>query len=169
MSALIEVCCSPIHGNGVFAKAEIPSGALIAEYRGEIISTEELARRADLRSRENGEGVTATTYFFEIGDGFFIDATDVTENNPARYINHSCEENCETRWNAQTRKMEIFSLRTIQKGEEITFDYGFDLTGFFEHPCRCGSRNCCGFIVAKILRPALLRKRARHVRFSRKS
>lgn len=169
MSALIEVRCSPIHGNGVFAKTEIPSGTLVAEYRGELISAEELTRRADLRSRENGGNGSATTYFFEIGDGFFIDATNVAEDNPARYINHSCEENCETRWNASSQKMEIFSLRTIRKGEEITFDYGFGLSGFFEHPCRCGSRNCCGFIVAKILRPALLRKRARHVRFSRKS
>lgn len=168
MSDWIEVRRSPIHGNGVFAKTEIPPGTLVAEYRGEIISEDELERRADLRSREEADG-SATTYFFAIGDGFFIDAANVTEGNPARYINHSCEENCETRWNALTRKMEIFSLQTIRKGEEITFDYGFELAGFFEHPCRCGSRNCCGFIVAKILRPALLKKRARHARASGKA
>lgn len=160
MSDLIEVRNSPIHGNGVFAIKRIPAGACVTEYRGEIIDSAELERREVERSRNPETPI----YFFEIGDGRFIDATLATENNPARYINHACDENCEARWNPQSLRMEIIALRDIDAGEEITFDYGFDLVGFFEHPCRCGGKHCCGFIVAKILRPALLKKRARHAR-----
>lgn len=160
MSDLIEVRHSPIHGNGVFARERIPAGTCVSEYRGEMIDADELDRREAERSRDAGTPI----YFFEIGNGRFIDATRVTENNPARYINHACDENCETQWNSQTQRMEIVALRDIEADEEITFDYGFDLVGFFEHPCRCGSKQCCGFIVAKILRPALLKKRARHAR-----
>jgi len=32
--------------------------------------------------------------------------------------------------------------RGIRAGEEITFNYGYDLEDYREHPCRCGSANC---------------------------
>lgn len=165
MSALIQVRLSPIHGNGVFALKPISAGSRIAEYKGELISREELERRAEERRRtEAGQGETLPVYFFEIEENRFIDASSVTENNPARYINHACDENCEAVWNARENSMEIIALRDIATGEELSFDYGFELAGFFEHPCRCGSKNCCGYIVAKPLRPALMKKLARHAR-----
>ena len=160
--ARIEVRSSPIHGSGVFAVEAIAAGTRVAEYRGELIDAETLERRAEARSREAGAG--APVYFFEIGDGRFIDATDVVADNPARFINHSCDENCEAVWDARERRMEIVATRAIAAGEELSFDYGFGLAGFFEHPCRCGAKNCCGFIVAKPLRAALMRRLARHAR-----
>ncbi len=162
MSTLIEVRCSPIHGNGVFALAAIPAGSLVTVYRGEMISRDELERRIALRESE-GQGA-APIYYFEIEEDRFIDAGTVVEDNPARFINHACDENCEAIWNAKTGRMEIFALRDIAPGEELSFDYGFELTGFFEHPCRCASEHCCGYIVAKPLRAALMKKLARHAR-----
>lgn len=164
---MIEVRNSPIHGNGVFALKPIDAGTRIAEYRGEIISRSELEHRAETRSREAGQGENLSIYYFEVEDDCFIDATDLTEENPARYINHACDENCEAIWNARERRMEIVAVRDIAAGEELSFDYGFDLAGFFEHPCRCASVNCCGYIVAKPLRPALMKKLARHARAKR--
>lgn len=153
----IEVRRSPVHGNGVFAAEKIPAGTFVCEYRGERISREEAERRADARSRENPK---APIFVFEIDENFCIDATDTTEGNPARFVNHSCEENCEAVWNARERRLEIRALRDIAAGEELSFDYGFGLVGFFEHPCRCGEKSCAGYIVARPLRPALLRKLA---------
>lgn len=164
MSARIEVRRSAIHGDGVFALEEIPAGTCVAEYRGEVISRDELERRSEESSREIGQGERLPIYFFEVEDDCFIDATDCVEDNPARYINHACDENCEAIWNARERRMEIIALRDIAAGEELSFDYGFGLAGFFEHPCRCRSKNCCGYIVAKYLRPALMKKLARHAR-----
>ena len=35
----------------------------------------------------------------------------------------------------------------MPKGTELSFDYGFDLENYLDHPCRCGSDNCIGYIV----------------------
>lgn len=155
---MFEVRQSPVHGNGVFATAKILVGTLVCVYRGELISAAEADSRSRSRSRENPK---APIYIFEIDEDRFLDATDFGPENPARYINHSCDENCETEWNAQTSCLEIRALRDIFPGEELSFDYGFELSGFFEHPCRCGAKNCVGYIVAKPLRPTLLRRLVR--------
>ena len=158
---MISVRQSPIHGSGVFATEKIPAGTLVCIYTGELISSEEAEKRSEARSRETP---LAPIYIFEIDENLCIDATDTGTENPARFINHSCDENCEAVWNARERRMEIRALRNIAPGEEISFDYGFGLAGFFEHPCRCGARNCVGYIVARPLRPALLRKLAKKKR-----
>lgn len=154
---MIEVRQSPVHGNGVFATEKIPAGTLVCVYGGELISAEEAERRAAERSRENPK---APIYVFGIDENLCIDAADTGAENPARFVNHSCDENCEALWNARERRLEIRAARDIAAGEELSFDYGFGLTGFFEHPCRCGAKNCVGYIVARPLRPALLRKLA---------
>jgi len=155
---VISVRQSPIHGFGVFAEEKIPAGTFVCEYKGEIISSEEAEKRAELRERQMPR---APTYLFEIDENFCIDATDTKDENAARFINHSCDENCEAVWNARKRRLEIFAKRDILAGEELSLDYGFGLAGFFEHSCRCGAKNCVGFIVAKPLRSALLRRLAR--------
>lgn len=143
-----------MHGQGVFATERIPAGTLVCVYRGELISSEE----ADRRSRARPPG--APVFVFEIDENFCIDATDTGTENPARFINHACDENCETAWNPRERRLEIRALRDLAAGEELSIDYGFGLAGFFEHPCRCGKKGCVGYIVARPLRPALLRKLA---------
>lgn len=163
---MIEVRKSPIHGFGVFATRDIAAGTLLCTYDGELISGDEAARRSAGRSRENPH---APIYIFELDADRFIDATDTGTENPARFINHSCDENCDAIFNALTQKIEIRAQRDIRAGEEISIDYGFGLAGFFERPCRCGARGCVGYIVAKPLRPALLRKLAAHFRRLRRS
>lgn len=162
---VISVRHSSIHGFGVFAEENIAAGTFICEYKGEIISAEEAEKRAALRERENR---SAPIYLFEIDEKNCIDATDTKTENPARFINHSCDENCDAIWNAKARRLEIFAKRDIRTGEELSLDYGFGLAGFFEHPCRCGAKNCIGFIVAKPLRTALLRRLARKNKTSAK-
>lgn len=162
---MISIRQSPVHGNGVFATKKIPAGTLICVYNGELISSAEAEKRSAAYRAKN---INTPIYIFEIDEDFCIDATDTGTENPARFINHSCDENCEAFWNERERKMEIRALRDIAEGEELSFDYGFGLAGFFEHPCRCGAKNCVGYIVARPLRPALLRKIARKKRNSPK-
>lgn len=155
---LLEVRKSPVHGLGVFATRDIPAGTLLGEYAGELISAAEAAARTEARSRRDSR---TPIYIFELDAGHFIDAsaeTDPSEKNFARFINHSCDENCEAL--ARERRIEIRTIRNVRAGEELSLDYGFALAGFFERPCRCGAKNCVHFIVAKPLRPALLRKLA---------
>ena len=114
-----------MHGQGVFATERIPAGTLVCVYRGEPISSEE----ADRRSRARPPG--APVFVFEIDENFCIDATDTGTENPARFINHACDENCETAWNPRERRLEIRALRDLAAGEELSIDYGFGLAGFF--------------------------------------
>ena len=43
----------------------------------------------------------------------------------------------------------IIARRLIPAGEEITFNYSYDLESYREHPCHCGSQNCAGYMVAE--------------------
>jgi len=63
----------------------------------------------------------------------------------ARYINHSCDPNCET----ETIDVEsdlhiiIFVNQRILQGEELSYDYKFNFEDENKIPCMCGAKNCC--------------------------
>jgi len=135
----IEVRRSTIHGTGVFAKENIPDGTRIIAYLGEKISEEESDRRW------SAQNVRDHICLFELEDKTYIDG-DIPENN-ARFINHSCDPNCESE--EETGQIWIRSIRHIKEGEELTFDYGFDAAFFGEYPCRCGAKDCVGYIIGK--------------------
>ena len=60
--------------------------------------------------------------------------------NTARFINHSCDPNAETMNTG--RRILIQAMKDIPKGEEITYNYGYDIENYEDHPCHCGSPNC---------------------------
>jgi hypothetical protein len=138
---------SPIHGFGGFAARTIPAGTRIIEYIGERISKEESLRRCE-------------------ADNPFIFALDAETDldggvgwNPARFLNHSCAPNCEAPLDAG--RIWIIALRDINPGEELTFNYGFDLMDYQEHPCQCGAPGCVGYVVAEEFFPHLREKARR--------
>ena len=56
----------------------------------------------------------------------------------------------------------IYSIKEIEEGEELTYDYGYDMEHFLDHPCLCGTKNCIGYIVREDQRikvKKLLKKR----------
>jgi SET domain-containing protein len=126
---------SPIHGLGGFAKRDIPSGVRIIEYLGEKISKQESLRRCE----QNNE------FIFTLDEIADLDG-NVTWN-PARLLNHSCAPNCDAEF--QDGQIWIVARRNICSGEEITFNYGFDLVDYREYPCNCRAPGCVGFIVAE--------------------
>ncbi len=136
---MIIVEDSGIHGKGVFASNRIKKGKRIIEYLGEIITVEEEERRYSEVDPERHQ-----TYLFEIDDEITIDAT--VRGNDARYINHSCSPNCES-INVNDRIF-IEAICTIEKGEELTYDYSFvadDETieeAQKSYPCKCGAPDC---------------------------
>ena len=80
------------------------------------------------------------------GKGLKINLSGDFTYNPARLINHSCNPNCEV--DGKGLKLWIFALRDIKKGEELSYDYGFGFDqDYKQFPCRCGTKNCCGYIV----------------------
>ena len=60
------------------------------------------------------------TFYFHVDDGRVIDAA--VGGNAARWINHSCNPNCEA--DEEEGRVFIKSLRNIKAGEELNYDYG---------------------------------------------
>jgi SET domain-containing protein len=153
-SKLCEVRNSEIHGRGVYASTFIPKETRIIEYIGELIGKDESEKRALKQHARSVDSGDAAVYIFTLSKNYDIDGN--VPWNTARLINHSCNPNCEA-W-IVGRKIFIYSLRDIQKGEELSFDYGFDIECYEDHLCRCGSPECIGYIVARAQWPDL-RKR----------
>ncbi|MFA5259796.1 MAG: SET domain-containing protein-lysine N-methyltransferase [Candidatus Omnitrophota bacterium] len=143
-SPYIVVKTSRIHNKGIYAKKFIPAGTRIIEYVGEKISKAESQRRADIplerhkKNRKNG-----AVYIFDLNKKQDIDG-DVLYNT-ARFINHSCDPNCEAE--IIRGHIWILSLKDIQLGEEITYNYGYDFDEYEDHRCNCGSKRCVGYIL----------------------
>lgn len=143
-SEWIEVRKSGVHGTGVFAAKKIPRGTKVIEYVGEKISKKESDKRADEvldKAKKNPE--LGGVYIFELNKRWDIDGN--VSWNTARFINHSCDPNCETE--IEDGKIWIVAMKDIAKGEELSYNYGYDIDDFEEHPCNCGAKNCVGYIL----------------------
>lgn len=156
---LFEVRESSIHNRGVFAATNIAAGTRIMEYVGERITKKESERRAiELieRAKHTGE---AAVYIFTLNSRYDLDGAK--GDNPARYINHSCDPNCEAF--IERGRIFIYSKKDIEQGAELTYNYGFDLDTWEDHPCRCGEERCVGYIVDEQHWPKLRRLLKRRV------
>jgi hypothetical protein len=142
-STLYEVRRSRIQGRGAFAIKPIRKGQRIDEYWGQRITHEEADRRYD-----DNEG-RHHTFLFVLDEDTVLDAR--YGGNDARFINHSCEPNCETV--IDNGHIYIRAIKAIQPETELTYDYGFEWQDAFEpidlryYACRCGSKKCRGTIV----------------------
>lgn len=139
---------SKVHGTGVFASENIKKNSHIIEYIGEKITKKEGDKRSAERIKnflnKKNEG---SVYIFELNKKYDIDGSPLY--NKARYINHSCSPNCEV--DIIDNKIWIISIKKINKGEELNYDYGypFDKDDFDDHVCKCGSKKCIGFIISQ--------------------
>ncbi len=139
-----ELRRSAIAGLGAFAIRDIPKGTRIIEYTGERISSAEADRRYDDDTMEQHH-----TFLFIVSSRTVVDAA--VNGNAARFINHSCDPNCETF--VERGRIWIYSMKRIPKGAELTYDYQYDDDPEYTekdlrfYACRCGSPKCRGTIV----------------------
>lgn len=112
-------------GLGIFATDTIHPGMYL-EYTGTLISTEDANKKQGAR------------YLFEINSKWTIDGSP--RSNTARYFNHSCEPNCESC--PKGTQVFIVATREIQKGEELTYNYGEEYVDEFIKPHGCRCRSC---------------------------
>jgi SET domain-containing protein len=135
-----EVRRSTISGLGAFATRPIRKGTRIIEYKGERITPAE----ADARY-EGGPSAHPLVLLFTVDDRTVIDAG--VGGNEARFINHSCEPNCEAV--TERRRVWILATRHIRPGEELTYDYNLtasdeDESCADEYACLCRAPACRG-------------------------
>ena len=141
----LEIRESAIQGKGAFATRNIRKGTRLIEYLGQRISW----RTADKRYDDEKMG-RHHTFLFTVDDRICIDGA--VNGNDARFLNHSCDGNCE----AITDRKRIFieARRNIRAGEELLYDYQYERTDDHTeedekfYACRCGSPNCRGTILA---------------------
>jgi hypothetical protein len=139
----ITVRYSNIHGKGVFATTFIPRGSRIIEYKGRRMSE-------DAADEKYGDDESPHTFLFLLDDKIVIDANQ--RGNSARWINHSCDPNCEA--NEEQGRMFIDALRDIGPGEELTYDYKLIVEERYTpalkrlYACGCGASTCRGTILA---------------------
>lgn len=144
-----EVHQSNLHGTGVFALRDIPEGTRIFEYIGKRISAEQ----ADAMFPVNPDD-PYHTFFFALSSGQIIDGGQ--GGNDARWINHSCEPNCETIEGRHGKRVYIQALRDIAAGEELLYDYGLVIDEVMseelkqQYRCLCGSAQCRGTMLALV-------------------
>jgi histone-lysine N-methyltransferase SUV39H len=155
---------------GLFAEEEIPAGAFVTEYVGEVITN----KYGDIRG----------THYDKIGSSYLFDMNDPDEDdqpyerkvnqafqnaffpfcvdaglygNESRFINHCCDPclrpftlvvDCES---PTYHSIGLFTTRKIRKGEELTLDYKWDknLLDVIEEdvPCLCGAANCREYLM----------------------
>ena len=144
---------SAIHGNGMFATARIPKGEKLIQYKGQLRTHPEVDEAyAD-------EVDTGHTFLFTLNDEYVIDAN--VRGNAARWINHSCDPNCEAVFyedeSGDPRRDQVWieSRRAIRPGEELSYNYGITLAEAHTPKmkklwaCRCGSKKCTGTMLQK--------------------
>ena len=141
---LCHLSRSRIQGLGMYSSREVEKGTMIIEYIGLLIRSEVAEVREKQYDRMN-RGI----YMFRLDDDWVIDAT--IHGGPARFINHSCDPNCQTELvvfdkaggvDKKEKRIIITSIRRITKGEELTYDYKIDFENDDKIPCNCGASAC---------------------------
>ncbi|XP_067143136.1 histone-lysine N-methyltransferase 2C-like isoform X4 [Centruroides vittatus] len=129
---------SHIQGLGLYAARDIEKHTMVIEYIGQLIRNE-IAERNEAIYEAQNRGV----YMFRLDENRVIDATLC--GGLARYMNHSCNPNCvaEVVQIDRENKILIIANRRITRGEELTYDYKFEVEDD-QHkiPCLCGAPNC---------------------------
>jgi uncharacterized protein len=138
-------------GLGLFATKLIRRGSFIIRYTGKKLPNK-IADELD------------TKYLFELNNRWTIDGSG--RKNLARYINHSCRPNAEA--DVKKQKILISAIRTINPGDEITYNYGRNYFNAFikERGCKCAACHQKKLVLRsqerKKRRRSKNRKRTRH-------
>uniref|UniRef100_A0A672LPI2 [histone H3]-lysine(36) N-trimethyltransferase n=1 Tax=Sinocyclocheilus grahami TaxID=75366 RepID=A0A672LPI2_SINGR len=137
-----EVILTETKGWGLRAAKDLQPNTFVLEYCGEVLDHREFKARV----KEYARNKNIHYYFMALKNNEIIDAT--LKGNCSRFMNHSCEPNCETqKWtvNGQLR-VGFFTTKAVTAGAELTFDYQFQRYGKEAQKCFCGAPSCRGLI-----------------------
>ncbi len=124
-----EVRESKIHGRGLFAKADIARGEIVAIKGGHIVDRETLQR--DITPRLDPVEIQSD-------DDLFIAPVNADERELSMlYSNHSCDPNI-----GLLGEITFVAMRDIPAGEELTHDWAMTDNDDYSVECNCGARNC---------------------------
>nr|KYP66698.1 Histone-lysine N-methyltransferase SUVR5 [Cajanus cajan] len=144
-----------VRGWAVRAGEAILRGTFVCEYIGEVLDMQEA------RDRHKRYGTEHCSYFYNIDarvndmsrliEGqaqYVIDATKF--GNVSRFINHSCSPNLANHqvlvdsMDCERAHIGLYASRDIALGEELTYDFHYELVPGEGSPCLCESLKCRG-------------------------
>ncbi|XP_041035607.1 histone-lysine N-methyltransferase ASH1L isoform X1 [Carcharodon carcharias] len=129
-------------GWGIRTKETLKAGQFIIEYLGEVVSEQEFRNRMIEQYQNHNDH-----YCLNLDSGMVIDSYRM--GNEARFINHSCNPNCEMqKWSVNgVYRIGLFALKDVNAGTELTYDYNFHAFNLEKQQlCKCGAEKCRGII-----------------------
>lgn len=140
--AKTEVFREGLMGWGLKTKQIVDKGDLVIEYMGEVIDETEMHKR--LQDQATLTPQDKDFYVMELDDGVYVDGK--RKANDSRFINHSCDPNCQLqRWNVKgSMRIAIVAIKDIAEGESLSYDYQFDTQEANAFRCYCGANRCRG-------------------------
>ena len=145
------------NGRSIYATKDIKAGTRIIDYVGKIITKKQTEESEKF---DNSKPI----YLFDLNSRYDLDGN--VSWNTARLINHSCLNNCD--YEGKGLKLWVNANRDIKNGEELTCNYGFSYdSDYKQFPCKCGSKNCVGYIVRESSRWRINKKFKKTRRISR--
>lgn len=144
---LLSVHVAPaMYGDGVYACRSFKRRERIGRVYGEVVGGDE-----------------GSEYAIDLGEDRLLEPAA-----PFRYLNHSCDPNCEllnyTPDDAPWHEYEVFlqALRPIAQGEQLTIDYAWSADVAIR--CGCRSERCRGWIVSVDQLPQILARETSSLR-----
>lgn len=135
------------YGRGVFAARDIRAGEVIHVFGGETLSARDLVARINAGAENIDDPL-------QIGVRTYLDLDELS-----RTFNHSCEPNAALR-----KRSELFAIRNIPKGDEITYDYSLTIAPTrWRMKCQCGAKTCRGMVGDVLSIPPSARARYRTI------
>lgn len=124
-----EARTSAIAGTGVFAREKIDAGEIVGVLGGVIVHRDNIGAYRE----------SMTQVGIQVDDDFFI--VPITREELEQYgvFNHSCDPNI-----GFSSSISFVTIRDVEPGEELVFDYAFCETAMPSFNCACGSDSCRG-------------------------
>lgn len=132
-------------GWGIRTKQPLRASQFIIEYLGEVVSEQEFRNRMIEQYHNHNDH-----YCLSLDSGMVIDSYRM--GNEARFINHSCDPNCEMqKWSVNgVYRIGLYALKDMPAGTELTYDYNFHSFNTEQQQlCKCGFDRCRGIIGGK--------------------
>ncbi|XP_053559190.1 histone-lysine N-methyltransferase ASH1L [Bombina bombina] len=132
-------------GWGIRTKEPLKATQFIIEYLGEVVSEHEFRNRMIEQYHNHSDH-----YCLSLDSGMVIDSYRM--GNEARFINHSCDPNCEMqKWSVNgVYRIGLYALKDMAAGTELTYDYNFHSFNTEQQQlCKCGFEKCRGIIGGK--------------------
>jgi hypothetical protein len=135
LSPKLEVRAAPEKGGfAVYAREALAREELLCVWTGRIVSQAQLPGLTEAEK----------SHTIQVDEEMFLAPFSLDEE-PADFVNHSCQPNAGIRG-----QVSLVAMRAIAPGEEITFDYAMaDSTPYDEFTCSCGAPMCRGRVSAE--------------------